>query len=90
MRPRGPTAHRACTCQVAAPRSCWLAGMIVTAALLMIGSFLAGARDLWTGAVGASPPVAVPLTAYPGFEQAPSLVPRRKSGRVFLEWRHAE
>ena len=65
-------------------RKVWLAGAAVTAALLVAATFLTGLREPRTAAVKTSPPLAVPLTAYPGYERAPSLSP--DGSRVAFSW----
>jgi Tol biopolymer transport system component/DNA-binding winged helix-turn-helix (wHTH) protein len=62
----------------------WLASVIVTASLLAIVSFLIRARASHTDAVRTSPALAVPLTAYPGFELWPNLSP--DGSQVAFSW----
>ena len=63
-------------------RKAWLAGATVTAVLLVVVTFLMAIREPRTSAVRSSP--AVPLTAYPGYERAPSLSP--DGSRVAFSW----
>jgi Tol biopolymer transport system component/DNA-binding winged helix-turn-helix (wHTH) protein len=65
-------------------RKVWLAGATVTAALLAVVAFLTVGREPRTAAVRTSPALAVPLTAYPGHERAPSLSP--DGSRVAFSW----
>ena len=60
----------------------WLAGATVTAALLVVVAFLTVVREPRTSPVRTSP--ALPLTAYPGYERAPSLSP--DGSRVAFSW----
>jgi Tol biopolymer transport system component len=62
----------------------WLAGATVTAALLVVVTFLTVVREPRTSAVRTSPALAVPLTAHPGYERAPSLSP--DGSRVAFSW----
>ena len=65
-------------------RKAWLAGATVTAALLVVVTFLTvGARAAHVGGQDFARP-AVPLTAYPGYERAPSLSP--DGSRVAFSW----
>ena len=63
-------------------RKAWLAGATVIAALLVVVTFLTVVRAPRTSAVRTSP--ALPLTAYPGYERAPSLSP--DGSRVAFSW----
>ncbi|CAN5896811.1 winged helix-turn-helix domain-containing protein [soil metagenome] len=65
-------------------RNTWLVGVTGKAALLAVIAFLTVLRDPRTAAVRASPSVAVPLTAYPGFEQMPSL--SADGSRIAFSW----
>jgi Tol biopolymer transport system component/DNA-binding winged helix-turn-helix (wHTH) protein len=65
-------------------RNLWLVGATITAALLVAFTFLAVVREPRTAAVRTSPALAVPLTAYPGDERAPSLSP--DGSRVAFCW----
>jgi Tol biopolymer transport system component/DNA-binding winged helix-turn-helix (wHTH) protein len=65
-------------------KKAWLAGAAVTAALLVVVTFLTVVREPRTSAVRTSPALAVPLTAYPGYERAPSLSP--DGSRVAFSW----
>jgi DNA-binding winged helix-turn-helix (wHTH) protein len=62
----------------------WLAGVAVAAALLVVATFLTVVREPRPAAVKTSPALAVPLTAYPGDERAPSLSP--DGSRVAFSW----
>ncbi|MGH9372194.1 MAG: winged helix-turn-helix domain-containing protein [Vicinamibacterales bacterium] len=64
-------------------RKVWLAGAAVTAALLVAVAFLT-LREPRPAAVRTSPALAVPLTAYPGYELAPSLSP--DGSQVAFSW----
>ena len=63
-------------------KKAWLAGATVTAVLLVIVTFLTAVREPRTSAVRTS--LAMPLTAYPGYERAPSLSP--DASRVAFSW----
>ena len=65
-------------------RKVWLAAATVTAALLVVATFLTVVRAPRTSAVRSFPSPAVPLTAYPGFELAPSISP--DGSRVAFAW----
>ncbi len=65
-------------------KKAWLAGATVTAALLVVVTFLTVVREPRTSAVRTSPALAVPLTAHPGYERAPSLSP--DGSRVAFSW----
>ena len=62
----------------------WLVAATVTAALLAVVVLLTVVREPHTAAVRTSPALAVPLTAYPGDERAPSLSP--DGSRVAFSW----
>ncbi len=62
----------------------WLAGAAVAAALLVVATFLTIVRERRPAGVKTSPALAVPLTAYPGDERAPSLSP--DGSRVAFSW----
>jgi Tol biopolymer transport system component len=62
----------------------WVAGATITAGLLMVGAFLTVVREPRTPTIRTSPALAVPLTAYPGDERAPSLSP--DGSRVAFSW----
>ena len=65
-------------------RKVWLAGVTVVVTLLVAVAFLTVVREPRTAAVRTSPALAVPLTAYPGDERAPSLSP--DGSRVAFSW----
>ena len=62
----------------------WLVAATVTAALLALVVLLTVVREPHTAAVRTSPALAVPLTAYPGDERAPSLSP--DGSRIAFSW----
>ena len=62
----------------------WLAGGMISVGLLALLAFFTGARDTRTAAVTPSTAFAVPLTAYPGFEELPSL--SADGSRVAFSW----
>src|SRR5262249_10652363 len=65
-------------------KKAWLAGATVAAALLVVVAWLTVVREPRTSAVKTSPAFAVPLTAYPGYERAPSLSP--DGSQVAFSW----
>jgi Tol biopolymer transport system component/DNA-binding winged helix-turn-helix (wHTH) protein len=65
-------------------RRLWLAGATIVAALLAGVAFLRVVREPGTATVRPSPALAVPLTAYPGFERTPSL--SADGSRVAFSW----
>jgi Tol biopolymer transport system component/DNA-binding winged helix-turn-helix (wHTH) protein len=65
-------------------RTLWLAGVTATAVLLVVATFFTIVRQPGTAAVTPSPAYAVPLTAYPGYERAPSL--SSDGSRVAFSW----
>ena len=65
-------------------RKVWLAGATIAAALLAVAAFLTLVRGPRTAVLRTSPALAVPLTAYPGDERAPSLSP--DGSRVAFAW----
>ena len=65
-------------------RKVWLAGATIAAALLVVAAFLTVVRGPRTAVLRTSPALAVPLTAYPGDERAPSLSP--DGSRVAFSW----
>ena len=65
-------------------RKVWLAGATIAAALLAVAAFLTVVRGPRTAVLRTSPALAVPLTAYPGDERAPSLSP--DGSRVAFAW----
>jgi Tol biopolymer transport system component/DNA-binding winged helix-turn-helix (wHTH) protein len=62
----------------------WLGGGMVTVGLLALIAFFTVARNTDTTAVTPSTALAVPLTAYPGFEELPSL--SADGSRVAFSW----
>ena len=62
----------------------WLVGTTIAAALLAVAVFLKFVREPGPAAVRTSPALAVPLTAYPGYELAPSL--SHDGSRVAFSW----
>ncbi len=65
-------------------KKAWLVGATATVALLVVVTFLMVVREPRTSAVRTSPAHALPLTAYPGYERAPSLSP--DGSRVAFSW----
>src|SRR6476660_8273825 len=65
-------------------RKVWVVGATVTAAFLVVATLPKDVREPRTAAVKTSPVLAVPLTAYPGYERAPSLSP--DGSRVAFSW----
>ena len=82
--PSAPGANRSSVTLQRSTGKPWLAGATVTVALLVLATLLWAGREPGTGPGRTSPALAVPLTAYPGDERAPSLSP--DGSRVAFSW----